>query len=117
MQHQPGEDATDRRHDRAVPPGEMRRSVDQALVLTREEEFEKADPFAKHHAAERAADADERRPEDDAREVLVTEEDQPEPREERERHADDVADLLVHPPDGSSAPRARRKLGLGAARL
>ena len=103
MQNQAREHPADRRYDRPVPPGEARRRVDQAMVLTSEEQLEKADTFAKQHAAERAANADQRRPEDDAGEVLVTEQDQPQPREERERHADDVADLIVHPRDVSAA--------------
>ena len=79
VQHQPREHTADQRHDHAVPPDELCGRVHQALRLAGEQQLEQARPFAECHAGERAADADEGRPEDDPREVLMAEEDQPQP--------------------------------------
>ncbi len=65
-----------------MPPHEPRGAVDEPLCLPGEDQLEKADALAEGNAGERSANADERRPEDDASELFVAEEYQPQPRDE-----------------------------------
>ena len=68
----------------------------QALRLPGEQQLEQVHALAERDARQRAADADERRPEDDAREVLVPEQDQSQAGEEREGQTNEFADRRVH---------------------
>ena len=68
-----------------MPPDEPRRRTDQALRLPGEQQLQEMRTFAKRDAGERAEYSDQRGPEDDSGEILVSEEDQPESCYQRER--------------------------------
>src|ERR1043166_4770084 len=80
----------------------MRGRMHQTLRLAGEEQLEQPRALAKRHAAKRAADADQRGPEDDAGQILVTEQDEPQPGKERKWNPYDVTNLFLHCLDGSA---------------
>ena len=61
--------------------------------MSPEHQLQQADTLAERHAGERSADADQRRPENDSRQILMPEQDQAQPREERQRDARDLSCL------------------------
>ena len=96
VQHPAGQRAANHRNQRAMPPHEFRCPVDESRGLTGEHQLQQPDTLAERHTGEGAADADQRRPENDAREILVSKQDQPQPREQRQRYTRDFSCLYVH---------------------
>ncbi len=103
MQNHTRQHTTHERDQRAVPPDQLRSRMDQAPGLPGEHRLEQTGAFAKQDAEEGSADADEGRPEHDPREILMTDENQPQAREQRQGESRDLASD-VHARGGQPRP-------------
>jgi hypothetical protein len=70
--------------------------MDEAGRLPGEQHLEQANPLTEAYARERATKPYQCRPENNAGKVFVSEEDQPEPRQERQREPRHISHLSMH---------------------